>query len=40
MISIRKATTNDAHLLASLSIEAFMPAHGHSAPKAGYFIIY
>jgi len=34
MISIRKATTNDAHLLASLSIEAFMPAHGHSAPKA------
>ena len=33
MISIRKATTKDAHLLASLSIEAFMPAHGHSAPK-------
>ena len=33
MISIRKATTEDALLLASLSIEAFMPAHGHSAPK-------
>ena len=33
MISIRKATTKDVHLLASLSIEAFMPAHGHSAPK-------
>ena len=33
MIDIRKATTKDLHLLASLSTESFIPAHGHSAPK-------
>jgi ribosomal protein S18 acetylase RimI-like enzyme len=33
MITIRKATDKDIHLLASLSVEAFMPAHGHSSPK-------
>ena len=33
MISIRKATQKDANLLSKLSIETFLPAHGHSAPK-------
>ncbi len=33
MITIRKATIEDVHLLASLSTESFIPAHGHSAPK-------
>ena len=33
MITIRKATDKDIHLLASLSVEAFMPSHGHSSPK-------
>ena len=33
MITIRKATEKDIHLLASLSVEAFMPAHGHSSPE-------
>ena len=33
MITIRKATIEDVQLLASLSTESFIPAHGHSAPK-------
>jgi ribosomal protein S18 acetylase RimI-like enzyme len=33
MITIRKATAKDIHLLASLSVKAFMPAHGHSSPE-------
>ena len=33
MISIRKATIEDVDILSSLSEEAFLPAHGHSAPK-------
>ena len=33
MISIRKATQKDANLLSKLSIETFLTAHGHSAPK-------
>ncbi|MDA9584358.1 GNAT family N-acetyltransferase [Flavobacteriaceae bacterium] len=31
--SIKKATINDLNLLASLSVEAFLPAHGHSSPE-------
>lgn len=33
MITIRKATIEDVDILSSLSKEAFLPAHGHSAPK-------
>jgi|TARA_B110000902_G_scaffold260407_1_gene333278 ribosomal protein S18 acetylase RimI-like enzyme len=33
MINIKKATVVDTNLLVSLSIEAFLPAHGHSSPK-------
>ena len=33
MTSIKKATINDVNLLASLSVEAFLPAHGHSSPE-------
>jgi len=33
MMSIKKATINDVNLLASLSVEAFLPAHGHSSPE-------
>lgn len=33
MITIRKATIEDVDILSSLSEEAFLPAHGHSAPK-------
>tara|TARA_R110001632_G_scaffold10505_1_gene38800 strand:+ start:2745 stop:3260 length:516 start_codon:yes stop_codon:yes gene_type:complete len=33
MNNIVKATTVDAEILAKLSVEAFMPAHGHSSPK-------
>lgn len=33
MTNIKKATIKDTSLLASLSVEAFMPAHGHSSPK-------
>ena len=33
MTSIKKATFNDVNLLASLSVEAFLPAHGHSSPE-------
>ena len=33
MISIKKATQKDANLLSKLSIETFLTAHGHSAPK-------
>tara|TARA_B100000795_G_scaffold258153_2_gene232016 strand:- start:673 stop:1188 length:516 start_codon:yes stop_codon:yes gene_type:complete len=33
MTNIKKATIEDVNLLASLSVEAFMPAHGHSSPK-------
>ncbi|NVJ89086.1 MAG: GNAT family N-acetyltransferase [Flavobacteriaceae bacterium] len=33
MITIRKASVNDADLLSKLSIETFLPAHGHSASK-------
>ena len=40
MITIRKATAKDIHLLASLSVKAFMPAHGHSSPERRYNIIY
>jgi hypothetical protein len=36
MMSIKKATINDVNLLASLSVEAFLPAHGHSSPEKGY----
>jgi len=34
MFNILKATKKDAPLLAKLSMETFLPAHGHSAPKA------
>ena len=33
MTTIKKATFNDVNLLASLSVEAFLPAHGHSSPE-------
>ena len=33
MTIIKKATINDVNLLASLSVEAFLPAHGHSSPE-------
>ena len=33
MIQIVKATIEHASILPKLSIEAFLPAHGHSAPK-------
>ena len=33
MISITKATPKNAQLLSTLSIDTFLPAHGHSAPK-------
>ena len=33
MTTIKKATINDINILASLSVEAFLPAHGHSSPE-------
>jgi len=33
MLAIKKATLKNASLLSKLSIAAFIPAHGHSAPK-------
>ncbi len=33
MIKMTKATLKDAHLLSKLSVDTFLPAHGHSAPK-------
>ncbi|UAM98608.1 GNAT family N-acetyltransferase [Polaribacter litorisediminis] len=33
MFKIIKATEKDAQLLSKISIESFLPAHGHSAPK-------
>ena len=33
MLVIKKATLKDASLLSKLSTAAFLPAHGHSAPK-------
>ena len=33
MLVIKKATLKNASLLSKLSIAAFIPAHGHSAPK-------
>lgn len=33
MISIKKATINDAQLLSEISTKSFLTAHGHSAPK-------
>ena len=33
MLVIKKATLKNARLLSKLSVAAFMPAHGHSAPK-------
>ncbi len=34
MIHIKKATLEDANLLAEISVKAFLPAHGHSSPIA------
>ncbi|CAI8431216.1 MAG: Spermidine/spermine N(1)-acetyltransferase [Flavobacterium sp. SCGC AAA160-P02] len=31
---IKKANLEDAYKLAKLSVDAFLPAHGHSSPKA------
>ena len=33
MYKILKATLKDAQLLSKLSVDTFLPAHGHSAPK-------
>ncbi|MFB1040008.1 MAG: GNAT family N-acetyltransferase, partial [Polaribacter sp.] len=33
MLAIKKATLKNTSLLSKLSIAAFIPAHGHSAPK-------
>lgn len=33
MIKILKATSKNAKLLSQISVESFLPAHGHSAPK-------
>ncbi len=32
-VEIRKAVITDAALLSRVSVEAFLPAHGHSSPK-------
>lgn len=34
MIHIKRAKLEHANLLAELSVKAFLPAHGHSSPKA------